>query len=159
MDSEDTVYKVIHHFVNFSVLNTIIWGIIGNFLCFRIFTSTKLNKYPISIYFRAISIFDSLMLVHGVHFYIKDNSDFDMRHVNGILCKIWPYFLYSTGPISGWLMVIVSLDRFVCIVFPRRFPHIHKTSIQIAIIFSIVVYNFILYSSMVWKSEFKIGNN
>ena len=153
------VNDIIHHIVNYSMLNFIIFGAIGNFMCFRIFTLTKLNKYPISIYFRAISIFDSVMLIHGVHFYIRDNSTFNMKYVDSILCKMWPYFLYAIGPISGWLMVIVSLDRFLSIMFPRRFPLIHKSSFQLAIIFSIVVCNYVLYSSMIWRSEFQSVSN
>ena len=157
MESEDIVYKIMQHIVNYSMLNIIVFGLMGNFLCFRIFTSTKLNKYPISIYFRAISIFDSLVLFHSFHVYIKDNSDFNIINVNDFLCKFWSYFLYATGPMSGWLMVIVSLDRFLCIMFPRRFPFIHKKSVQMVIIFSLVFFNFTLYSSMIWRSELKIG--
>lgn len=160
MDSDDIGYKIFRHIYNYSLLNIVILGFIGNFLCLKMFTSTKLNKYPISIYFSAISIFDSAMLVYTIYFYIKENSDFNMKHVNnGILCKFWFYFWYATGPISAWLMVIVSLDRFLTIVFPRQFSLIHKSTVQIAVIFSIAAYNYLLYSSMIWNTEIKTCNN
>jgi hypothetical protein len=83
-----------------------------------------------------------------------------MKHVNnGILCKFWFYFWYATGPISGWLMVIVSLDRFLTIVFPQQFSLIHKAAVQIVVIFSIAAYNYLLYSSMIWNTEIKTCNN
>ena len=133
------------------MINVLLYGLIGNFLCFKIFSSTKLSKYPISIYFRAISIFDSLVLILGINFLMDINFNFYLSQLNDIFCKIDIYFVYATPSISPWLMVIVSFDRFINSAFPKRFLFLHKIRTQIGIILFIVLFNIVLYSSIIWK--------
>ena len=142
------------------MINVLLYGLIGNFLWFKIFTSTKLNKYPISNYFRAISIFDSLVLFEAINFLLNVNLNFYINKLNDIFCKIDTYFLYATTAISPWLMVIVSFDRFINSAFPKRFLIFHKFKTQMVIVFSIVLTNYFIYSFLVWKSSIEIkGNN
>ena len=133
--------------------NVLLYGFIGNFLCFKIFTSTKLNKYPISIYFRAISIFDSLVLIEGIDFLMNINFNLYLSQLNDIFCKINTYFEYATPSISPWLMVIVSFDRYINSAFPKRFLILHKFKTQMVIVFSIVFFNYFLYWFVLWKSS------
>jgi hypothetical protein len=140
------------------MINVIIYGFVGNFLCFKIFTSTKLNKYPISIYFRAISIFDSLVLLEGIHFLLSVNFNFYLNKLNDTLCKIETYFVFATAPISPWLMVIVSFDRFINSAFPKRFLFLHKIRTQLGIILFFILFNYLLYSFILWTTYIVSGN-
>ena len=155
---EDGGTKISNMILNFLMINVLLYGFIGNFLCFKIFTSTKLNKYPISIYFRAISIFDSLVLIEGINLLINTNFNFYLSKVNDALCKIDYYFKYATAPISPWLMVIVSFDRFINSAFPKRFLFLHKIRTQVCVILFVVLFNYLLYSFILWKSYIVSGN-
>ena len=135
------------------MINVLLYGLIGNFLCFKIFSSTKLSKYPISIYFRAISIFDSLCLIQSIDFLLNVNFNFYIKKLNDTLCKIQNYYVFASAPISPWLMVIVSFDRFINSAFPKRFLILHKFRTQIVIVFSIVFFNYFLYWFVLWKSS------
>ena len=154
---EDIGSKLSNIILNFLMINVLLYGFIGNFLCFKIFTSTKLNKYPISIYFRAISIFDSLVLIVGINFLMNINFDFYLSQLNDIFCKINSYFEYATPSISPWLMV--SFDRFINSAFPKRFLILHKFRTQMVIVFSIVLTNYFIYWFLLWKSSIEIKGN
>ena len=156
--NEDIGTKISNIILNFLMINMLLYGLIGNFLCFKIFTSTKLKKYPISIYFRVISIIDSLVLIEEIHFLMYFNFDFYLNNLNDTVCKIDSYFLYTIGPISPWLMVVVSLDRFINSAFPKRFPFIHKIRTQIGIILFFVLFNLLLYSSILWRNHISSSN-
>ena len=140
--------------LTFFLANVLIFGFIGNFLSFKIFTWTKLNKYPISLYFRAISILDSLVLINGIELLIKINFKFFTVRTNDFLCKVDYYFIYLISPISPWIMVVVSFDRFINSAFPKRFLFFHKFRTQLGIILFIVIYNCLLYSFILWTSYF-----
>lgn len=152
MDEDANITKLVNIFINFFFVTVILFGYFGNFLCFKIFNSKRLNKYPISIYFRTISIFDSVVLIEGVNTFIYFNFGFYIGDLNNILCKIDNFLIYASSPISPWIMVFVSFDRFINSAFPKRFPILHKFRVQLAIILFIVMYNFLLYSFLLWNS-------
>ena len=158
MDEIDPTTKISNIIINLLMINVLLFGFIGNFLCFKLFLSTKLSKYPISVYFKSISIFDSIVLIEGVNFFIKLNFGFYLSQLNNVMCKIDYYFTYVTSPISPWLMVVVSLDRFLSSAFPNRFLFLHKIRTQLGIIIFIVIINCLLYSFLLWNSSFVSGN-
>ena len=138
--------------VNYLLLTLVCFGFIGNFFIFQIYSNTSLRKYSISIYFRAIAIFDSLMLVNAIIYFLYINFNVDVAILNIVTCKLREYFVYVNGSISPWIVVVVSIDRFMSIRFPRRFPLIFKFKFQICVILSIVVFSYIFYSPIIWES-------
>ena len=155
---EDNGIKIKKVLINFLMVNILLLGYMGNFLCFKIFHSTRLNKYPISVYFRTISIFDSLALLEAANYFINFNFGFYIGDLNDFLCKIDYFLSYVSSPISPWIMVVVSIDRLVNSAFPKRFPILHKFRVQLAISLSIVIYNFLLYSFLLWNSALVTSN-
>lgn len=135
-----------------------ILGYLGNLLSFIVFSSRSMRRHSISIYFRAIAVFDSICLIDGIYFFISKKFHVDMNTMSDLLCRTKSYFFYATGPIPAWLIVIVSADRFVSIGFPRRFQFLFKSSLQVIIILSIVIYNFSLYLFMILNIKFVKSN-
>ena len=151
----EEVDAVVNHMFLYFLIFSIILGAFGNLLNFIIFTSSasRMRKHSMSIYFRTIAIFDTIMLVETSLYFVHEMFNYDIAQLNGFFCKTSMYFLYSTGAISPWLMVIVSVDRFLSIRFGRRFSLIFKTSFKISIICGIVVYCYLLYSFTTWNTE------
>lgn len=150
---ENNLIKISNIIINFFMINLLLFGFIGNFLSFKIFKWTKLNKYPISVYFKTISIFDSFILLEGLNFFIKSNFGVYFGQINDFFCKVDYYFTYATSSMSPWLMVIVSFDRFINIAFPKRFLLLHKITTQLGIIFFVVLLNCVMYTFLLWKSS------
>lgn len=137
------------------MLASILLGIIGNVLSYLVFSlSPKLRQQSISIYFRAIAIVDTLTLVNGILHFLTATIDFNLSQVNEFFCKTKGPFSYTVGAVSPWLMVVVSIDRFISIRFPRRFPALHKTSLQIGAIMFVLAFNFLFYVFLIWDTEF-----
>lgn len=159
MDNETIVEKQITDILHFLLVNVIIFGIIGNVLTYRVLSSKKLQQYPISIYLQAVSIFDSIMILNALIYFVNQKYSWDLTLLSDFFCKMRNYFLYGTGPVSPWLMVVVSLDRFINIAFPKRFLFIRRFSLQITLIIVIAIYNYTLYSFMIWNSDLISGRN
>ena len=157
MDNNELLNSIFLHVINILLVIVILLGYSGNFLCFKIFLSSKLKKYPISLYFRAISVFDSVMLIEAFLYYATINYGFNIKYVNDFFCKLKIYFFLATGPISGWLMVAVSIDRFMSIAYPTSFQIVHSFPTQLIITSFVVIYNYSLYSFMIWNSVLEKG--
>ena len=151
-DISDFVY---YDVLDFCLLLTAILGFVGNFFSFKVFSSSSLRKNPISIFFCVISIFDSIMLINVFFYSIWHQYSIALEKTSDFICKFKDYFFYATGPISPWLMVVISIDRFICIRFPKKFPFLFKRPYQIAIICAVISYNYIFYSCITWNTQLK----
>lgn len=133
----------------------IIFGLVGNFFVAMVYSTRSLRKFSITTYYLFISFFDTLPLVdYFLNHYLKYQHYYDITILSDFMCKTFGfYFSYSIGPISHWLLVMVSLDRFFSVYFIHRFPIIYKLKFQLSVIAFIIVFNIFSYSPLIWKSH------
>jgi hypothetical protein len=140
-------------YINSLILIVIILGPIGNILVFKIYSTPTMTKTSMSIYFRAMSINDTINLINLLVLYLIHEFNFDPSQWIGFLCRVENYFSYVQSPTTAWLMVVISLDRFFNITYPpRKFPLRSKKPFQLIISFFIIIYNYIYYSFIIWNS-------
>ena len=151
--------KNLKDFLNFLMVIIILCGLIGNIMSFKVFSSPTLKKHTISIFFRFIAIFDQIMVINGVFYFISVKFGFDISLSNDFFCKFKDYMVYSNGAISPWLMVVVLMERFICIRFPKKFSFCYMFKFQLLLVFIVVSYNYIFYSFMTWNSVLVLGNH
>ena len=95
-------------------------GVAGNIMSFILMLDAKLNSFAYSVYMKWLAVSDSLLLImvsteDTLDTYDNLNS-FLTVHV--VFCRVWGFFKSVTFTLSPWLVVTLTLDRFVCIVFP-----------------------------------------
>lgn len=143
---ETVLFDILHYFL----VNIIIFGFVGNILCFKIYSTVALRKHSISLFFRTIAIIDTFMLLSGFMFFLEQRYDFKFITLNVLFCKCKDFLFDSAGPVSPWLMCVVSIDRYISIAFPKRFLVLFKFKFQLCVIFFIFVFNYALYSPVIW---------
>lgn len=153
----DTI-KYFTYFLNFSSVITMIFGSIGNCLVYKLYSSVSFKKFSLSIYFRTISIIDSLNMLNIFILYIRHQFGIDLSQSIRLFCTFQTYLTYIPGAISAWLMVFVSVDRFFKIGYPRRLQVIFNKNIQLAIIVTTIVFNYVYYSFITWNSMIVMNN-
>lgn len=141
MDESKAVVVAFEMILRVATLTAIIMGLIGTVLQFLVYSRKKLLKLSFSLYFRVISIVDAFILLHFIRFYIRVQFDFNITDKNEIVCKLVHYSIYVAGPISEWIMVAISADRLVAIVFPRRFMFIFRKQFQVIVLIVIFAAN------------------
>lgn len=146
------VWLDIFHFL---IISVFIYGVIGNFLCYKIYSSLPFRKQSVSIFFRTIAIIESIVLVNALFKFMSFKYEIYLAELNSFFCMFKSYFFYSIGPIAPWLMVFVSIDRFVSITYPKRFEFMFKLPFQIAVILFVCVFNFSFYSFITWNTHFE----
>lgn len=97
-------------------------GIVLNVLTFLVFSRKKLRKRAFGRYFRVKLIADTLSLIHSFRDFAVFVFDCSLDDVQNIfLCKFVEYSLYVSWSISCWMVVLISLDRFVSIAFHQKY--------------------------------------
>lgn len=155
MDSLKTVHDLLIWLM--AIMSSI--GILVNFCMLVVFLRKGLRKLSISIYYQVISLINVLLLLLLIRKFITDRFNILLfKIVSQISCKLIEYLVYCTGPVSSWIEILVSIDRYVKIVYPNKFGILFKKPFQIITIVFIIVVNFIYYSYSAVKSSIVYSN-
>ena len=73
------------------------------------------------LYFRALAVSDLCLLYSGLlRNWIKYFFQLEIRDTHSAVCKLHIWVVYATGMISAWLLVAVTSQRALCVVWPHR---------------------------------------
>lgn len=126
----------------------VIIGLAGNLINVLVFSRKKFSKLATRNILKLIAIIDSFCLLQILDHFFKFGFGFYLRRDTDFACKFFTYLIYSFGPMSAWLLVFISVERFVSITMPTSkiglvFKH---TSFQIKVFCIICIFNLIYYS-------------
>ena len=96
----------------------LVFGTLGNSLCMVVLNSGHLRTMPATRYLVALAVADSSVLWIGLpHWWLKVFG-INIRDMSNVVCKLHVFLLYSAIHSSAWLLVVVTLQRLVCVCFP-----------------------------------------
>jgi len=113
--------EIFKYFINsiFPILILII-GMTGNILGLIVLKSKKLkNIGPILIY-KFLFISDSIYLPQIIIAYMGTGFNYDPTVLSSLSCKIYNYFNYAFDAFSPWLLVYISIEKFISISYPSK---------------------------------------
>ena len=121
------------------------FGTIFNSLNVILFSCRKLSKVSISFMIRLLSINNILNLIN-FGFWSFDGLDRQNLDSSTVLvCKIISINAYLFLASNSWILVFISLDRLIMILFPKK-PKIFRCKyFYVFISLIIYAYNFIVY--------------
>lgn len=113
-------------------------GIIGNLLSSLLFSITKLNRTSCGVYFLLLAIFDSIALIGGIHHCLA--IGYRVRVPNGAYCRARNFLLYVSMDMTSWMIVAISVDRYLKVKFPitARIYATQKLAIVVSCIIGVV---------------------
>ncbi|KAK7481600.1 hypothetical protein BaRGS_00016186 [Batillaria attramentaria] len=115
--------QVIPQTTYMAILNTILaLGLLGNVLILWSTRDNLINSFSYSVYLRALAVSDSLVLITIC---TEDNLDNvgklgEFLTANIAWCKIWTGLSFTVAILSPWLVVLLTFDRYIGVVFPKK---------------------------------------
>ena len=121
----------------------ILSGVVGNILTVIVFSRATFRKNSISVYSRALAIFDSFSLYQTiVVFYLLLYNDYILTDSDAV-CKIIFYILYAFGSIPGWILIALSIDKLLSL--KKANTVMKRPLLHFMIVFAIVIANLLIY--------------
>ena len=116
---KDGTLLEISHFT-YAIIFPIIFllGIAGNSLSSLLFTVTKLNRTSCGVYFLVLAIADTLALFGGLHHCLTIGYRLVVPHP--IFCRLRNFIFYISMDMSSWMVVAISVDRYLKVKFPIK---------------------------------------
>jgi hypothetical protein len=121
-------------------------GLVVNIIGFIVFSGKNFQNTVFSVYFRFMLIIDTLGLLIPINRVFEYNLSINFRYLSNFSCKLRMMYTNVVHPISGWILVVISIDRFLSICYPMRFSIRKNKWFQILVINVVLILNLIFYS-------------
>lgn len=143
---------IIFLFMNLQVFISTL-GFVGNILAFFVFSRKPLRKQSYSFYWKIMIISDCIVLLHSFRHWANFVLNINIDLFSNILCKINEYQPYVAASISQWLLVLISIDRLVIILYPNRSRLMKKRYFQVILVAFIVAFSMLINIQLPFKYQ------
>ena len=107
------------------------FGLIGNMIVLCIFCRKSFRKIAM---FRYCSFLVASETIQLLMFWPFNFPDTFLINENQISCKMIEYFSYTIGNFDTWMVIVISLDRFISVKYPHDFRFRKSFNFQITIL-------------------------
>jgi 7 transmembrane receptor (rhodopsin family) len=144
MDNSSVLLEVPYYFwlgdrVGTCVLPIIyVLGFVGNLSSLLTFSAASMRELSCGVLLLLLSISDSLTLVVSVWGFLRSAFKIDLESYSLILCRFHLFLQYIFGQTSSWCLLVLTVDRFLKVVWSVKSKPICKpinALISIGIIF------------------------
>ena len=97
-------------------------AVFGNLTAFAVFSTPPYRQSLTSVLYRVLAVVDTMVVViyDGLETFVLNVAGVNVLTYNIITCKLLvPLHIWSRA-FSAWVLVIISLERFIGILFPHR---------------------------------------
>lgn len=124
-------------------------GLVTNSISFAIFSRKRFKNTIFSTYLRCFIICQSINLILPINKMFELNLDTHFGMISNFFCKLRYFYAGFNFSNAAWILVVISIDRFLSIAYPVKFQYRKKTSFQLSICFSVILLNICL-STPAW---------
>lgn len=94
-------------------------GSVGNVLSLVILTRPAMRKYSAYVYLAVLAAADTLVLYVGLmRLWVGQLTGHDLRDATDWTCRLVSVVGYTVSDYSGWLIIAVTLERYVAVCHP-----------------------------------------
>lgn len=116
-------------------------GIISNILVICVFARQNMRKYAYSLYCQMKASGDIIIMLYIFRGWAQFIMDSDLDLVAPILCQFNRFNTHLASMFSLSILVFISLDRFISVMYPNRFGVIKKRWFQVIMMFLAFFYS------------------
>ena len=145
------IYSQLKFFVNYVFPPLILGiGLFGNTMGFvTLLKKDLINIGPRDTYLYIFAS-DSFYLLQIIGTNLQSTYGLDVTLVSNLTCKLWNYFNYWLAPVSPWLIVYITFDRYISIDYPAKRFFLRKPTTQLAWFLFVIVVNLIYFSPIIY---------
>lgn len=129
-------------------------GTIGNIFSFIVMLQREMRQTSTFFYLAVLAIADTIVLfMSAFKTWIRLCTGFEMLHISDVSCKLFTFLTYFSLHMSAWLIVAVTVERFIVVWFPLKATSICSTKRAKLTTFGIGLGFFLLNAHLFWTAE------
>ena len=139
------------------IIISFIAGVIGNSLQFVIFSRKKFSKFSSRNLYRVLAVQDNCFIIYNIFYESANYFKIDYNQFSIIWCKIDNFIAFSFCPISGWIIALISIDKYISICYSRK-EIFRNRKFQVFILSMVYLFNIFYSIPMTVFTEFITQN-
>lgn len=120
-------------------------GLLNQLLIICVFQRKHLRTYSYAFYSILMTLWDVILCLQAFRHWTAFMFDADIYLVTQFFCTIGEYLPYIAATSSLWILIFISLDRLVTIVYSNRFQLLKKRWFQAVLVMIVIVCNLLIY--------------
>ena len=124
----------------------LIFSLVGTTLGIMIFSRKNLKKFPMRRAYQCLLATDAFYVakiaIQNTFVYTNIGS---LKLLSSFACKLYIYTNFLICTISSWLLVLISVERCIGIVFSNRIKTFENRKFEMLLIALTIIYNFLIY--------------
>ncbi len=136
-------------------------GLVGNMTALVVLFKGKLKKMGPVLTYKLMFIFDTLNIFQIITFYLQYPFYLDITILSRFSCKLVVYLNYQMNAVSTYLLVYISIEKYISINNPSKRRILNSKKNQIISLIGILVFcssNYIAILFLVDLSEYNQTN-
>lgn len=132
-------------------------GIVGNFLSFSVLARKRMRRVSTYTYLAVLSVADTFVLTIGLlMLWVGQLTGRDVRARDPWSCKLLNVFSYTASDFSVWLIIAVTVERFIAVCYPLQAASMctHRTAMRVVVGIFLLVLGFNL--NFIWTTNLQV---
>ncbi|XP_076470487.1 putative G-protein coupled receptor 139 [Babylonia areolata] len=143
-----------HHLLLYVPPIFIVMGTVGNLLSFVVLRCRAMVKVSSYQYLASLAVADSLVLYIGLlRLWLGEVTGTDFHDSTNWVCKLTISFGYMASDLSVWLIIAVTVERYIVVCFPLRASAMINTARAKKVIGFLVLLMFTINLHFFWTVE------
>ena len=121
-----------------------------NILPITVFLRKKFRENYMNLYNLVISLVDNSIIFVNYFLFYQDTKNETLLVKSAFLCVSISYITRVFSSFHSWLLVMVSLERALHVIYPFSFKFMKKKRVILAIMLALFIANLVLYSPITY---------
>nr|AKQ63062.1 orphan G-protein coupled receptor 57 [Platynereis dumerilii] len=149
-----TEYRILKHLLLIVPPILLVLGTFGNIFSFIILMRRSMRKFSTYIYLAMLSLTDTLVLYIGLlRLWIGELTGMDIRDKSDWICKVINVVGYTVSDYSVWLIIAVTVERYVAVCYPLRAPAMCNRRRAIVVIVCLLLALLFINLHFLWTAQ------
>lgn len=123
----------------------LVLGVMGNLMGIVFILKNKKSKFNLKSIYMYLFVFDTLYILQSIFTFMQYTLEKDLQRESIYFCKIFNFFNYSLAVVSPMLIILISLERLVSIMFIHKKNILNTHAFQVAYLTCVLIFNFLFY--------------
>lgn len=132
-------------------------GVIGNCLSFSVLVRRRMRRVSTYKYLAVLSVVDTIVLTVGLlQLWTGEVTGTSIRNYSDFSCKIVNALGYTVSDLSVWLIIAVTVERFIAVCYPLRAATTCRKKTAIKVIGALLLVMILININFFWTTKIQV---
>ena len=134
------------------IIVVVVFGLFGNVM--TVLVVRRLRWSALTAYFTALALSDlTLLCLTAFRTWLIQTFSYDYFTLNRVVCKLCLWLLYVTGVLSPWVLVAMTVQRVMSVVWPHRVNGFCTRTKAVVFLASVAAFLCLLHSPLLYAID------